>query len=46
MRKEKSMSLFGLEDPIMQFGWAAYIVGYAVFLGSVITYAAKILKKR
>ena len=44
MKKVKNggISIFTLEDPVMRFGWIAYIIGYAIFLGSVITYVSTI----
>ena len=46
MKKVKNggISIFTLEDPVMRFGWIAYIIGYAIFLGSVITYVSKIIR--
>ena len=42
--KNGGISIFTLSDPTMRFGWIVYLVGYAIFLGSVFTYVAKALK--
>ena len=46
MKRTKSggISIFTLSDPTMRFGWIAYLIGYAIFLGSVFTYVAKVIK--